>query len=158
MLKSTAEKTSNTPPVILPHLLQKTNKQKTCNSRNLKCEKRGKKKKKKKGGPNSQSTKISKTKLGGAWPGPLFSPVWLAMYLGRKPCLRWRPSTIKNRVRHLHYRRKASCQAYTTVNQKRGASLGVQWLRLCLLMQEVWGWSLVRKLRSHMLRSQKTKT
>jgi len=46
------------------------------------------------------------------------------MCLGRKPSLRWRPSTIKNKVRHLHYRRKASCQAYTTVNQKKGGFPG----------------------------------
>ena len=153
MLKSTAKKPEKQcPPIILLHLPRKTNKRLvTAGIQSVKREK-------KKEGPNSQSTKISKTKLGGAWPGSLFSPVWLVMYLGRKPSLRWRPSTIKNKVRHLHYRRKASCQAYTTVNKKGGLPLGVKWLRLCLLMQRVWGWSLVRKLRSHMLGSQKTKT
>ena len=37
------------------------------------------------------------------------------------------------------------------------ASLGVQWLRLCLPMQGVRVHSLVRKLRSHMPRDQKIK-
>ena len=39
-----------------------------------------------------------------------------------------------------------------------GTSLAVQWLRPCLPMQEVWVQSLVGDLRSHMPRSQKTKT
>ena len=34
----------------------------------------------------------------------------------------------------------------------------VQWLRLCLPMQEVWVQSLLKELRSHMPYSQKTKT
>ena len=37
-------------------------------------------------------------------------------------------------------------------------SVVVQWLRLCLPMQGVWVWSLVGKLRSHMLQGQKPKT
>ena len=40
----------------------------------------------------------------------------------------------------------------------RGASLAVQWLRLCLPMQGVQVQSLVGQLRSHMPRGQKTKT
>ena len=39
-----------------------------------------------------------------------------------------------------------------------GTSLAVQWLRLHLLMQGVWVWSLVRKGRFHMSQSQKNKT
>ena len=34
----------------------------------------------------------------------------------------------------------------------------VQWLRLCLIIQEVWVRSLVRKLRSHMPPGQKKKS
>ena len=38
-----------------------------------------------------------------------------------------------------------------------GTSLAVQWLRLCLPMQWLWVRSLVRDLRLHMLRGQKSK-
>ena len=37
-------------------------------------------------------------------------------------------------------------------NMVWGTSLVVQRLRICLAMQGMWVWSLVRKLRSHMLR------
>ena len=37
-------------------------------------------------------------------------------------------------------------------------SLGLQWLRLHLLMQGVWVWTMVGELRSHRPHGQKTKT
>ena len=41
---------------------------------------------------------------------------------------------------------------YSQTNLKiTGASLVVQWLRICLPMQGTWVWSLIRELRSHML-------
>ena len=44
------------------------------------------------------------------------------------------------------------------LKKQQGTSLVVRWLRLCLPMQGVWVRTLVRELRSHMPRSQKTKT
>ena len=40
--------------------------------------------------------------------------------------------------------------------RKKGTSLVVQWLRLCLPMQGLQVWSLIRELRSHSSRGQKT--
>ena len=48
--------------------------------------------------------------------------------------------------------------SYTFKNAHYGPSLGIQWLRLHLPMQEVQVQSLVRKLRSYMPHGQKTRT
>ena len=40
--------------------------------------------------------------------------------------------------------------------KKKGTSLAVQWLKLCLLMQGVWVWSLFGELSSHIPCGQKT--
>ena len=58
-----------------------------------------------------------------------------------------------------HYGRPSMGRKYVMLKFScPGTSLAVQWLRLHLPMQRVWVRSLIRELRSHMLRGQKTKT
>ena len=48
-----------------------------------------------------------------------------------------------------------TCNLHWSWNRSLGTSLVVHWLSICLAMQATQVWSLVRKLRSHMLRSNK---
>ena len=49
------------------------------------------------------------------------------------------------------------CSIKGDLNINQGTFLAVQWLTLCLLMQEVWVQSVVGELRSHVSPDQKTK-